>query len=281
MSGPLRCLRLLPLLLRGRSVLGPPGLPPFGPCLHCAPKGLPPLQARHLATKKAKGGQDKWKLSAAAASDANRLQMAGQERGNCHQINPFGDCHQDVEEALEASDLLNCCCCGSAVSECFPPFLEITVVLLIPGALDHIMVSTKDGKFPLNQLGQVSLKSPQLILVNMSNFPESTAAAVKAIRESGMGLNPEADGTLLRIPVPKVTREHRESLAAVAKQLTNKAKDSLRKVRAAAVSRTKKAKGTVSEDTVRLIEKQVQQMTDDAVAEMEKLLASKTKELLG
>ncbi|KAH0615608.1 hypothetical protein JD844_005062 [Phrynosoma platyrhinos] len=150
-----------------------------------------------------------------------------------------------------------------------------------PGALDHIVISTKDGKFPLNQLGQISLKSSQLIIVNMSSFPEATAAAIKAIRESGMNLNPEADGPIIRVPVPKVTREHRESLATVAKQLTNKAKDSLRKVRAGAVSQTKKAKSTVSEDTIRLIEKQIQQMADDITAEMDKLLAAKTKELLG
>ncbi|XP_046757720.1 ribosome-recycling factor, mitochondrial isoform X3 [Gallus gallus] len=71
------------------------------------------------------------------------------------------------------------------------------------GALDHIIVTTKDGKFPLNQLGQISQKSPQLIVVNMTSFPESTAAAMKAIRESGMNLNPEVDGTLIRVPVPK------------------------------------------------------------------------------
>ncbi|XP_021269561.1 ribosome-recycling factor, mitochondrial isoform X4 [Numida meleagris] len=71
------------------------------------------------------------------------------------------------------------------------------------GALDHIIVTTKDGKFPLNQLGQISQKSPQLVVVNMTNFPESTAAAMKAIRESGMNLNPEVDGTLIRVPVPK------------------------------------------------------------------------------
>ncbi|XP_053138605.1 ribosome-recycling factor, mitochondrial isoform X1 [Hemicordylus capensis] len=150
-----------------------------------------------------------------------------------------------------------------------------------PGALDHITVVTKEGKFPLNQLGQISMKSPQLLVVNMSNFPESSAAAIKAIQESGMNLNPEAEGSIIRVPVPKVTREHRESLATLAKQLTHKAKESLRKVRAGAINRTKKAKGTVSEDTIRLIEKQIQQMADDTAAEMEKLLAVKTKELLG
>ncbi|XP_058843052.1 ribosome-recycling factor, mitochondrial-like isoform X2 [Acipenser ruthenus] len=149
------------------------------------------------------------------------------------------------------------------------------------GALDHITVTTKDGKFPLNQLGQISMKSPQLILVNMTSFPEATAAASKAIRESGMNLNPEVDGTLVRVPIPKVTREHRENLAKLAKQFTNKAKESLRKVRTNAVNQAKRSKDTVSEDTIKLIEKQIQQMVDDVAADMDKQLTTKTKELLG
>uniref|UniRef100_A0A4X2LAM4 Ribosome-recycling factor, mitochondrial n=1 Tax=Vombatus ursinus TaxID=29139 RepID=A0A4X2LAM4_VOMUR len=149
------------------------------------------------------------------------------------------------------------------------------------GSLDHITVTTGDGKFALNQIGQISLKSPQLILVNMTNFPECTAAAIKAIRESGMNLNPEVDGTVIRVPIPIVTREHREMLVKLAKQNTNKAKDVLRKVRTNAMNKLKKSKDTVAEDTIKLIEKQIGQMADDTVAEMDKHLALKTKELLG
>ncbi|KAG7499165.1 Ribosome-recycling factor, mitochondrial [Solea senegalensis] len=150
-----------------------------------------------------------------------------------------------------------------------------------PGALDHIVVTTEDGKFPLNQLGQVSMKSPQLIMVNMSSFPEAIAAATRALRESSMNLNPEVDGTIIKVPVPKVTREHRENLAKMAKQISNKAKDSLRRVRSHAVTQVKKAKEEHSEDTIRLIEKQIQQMADNITADIDKLLAAKTKELLG
>ncbi|XP_068561913.1 ribosome-recycling factor, mitochondrial isoform X2 [Cebidichthys violaceus] len=149
------------------------------------------------------------------------------------------------------------------------------------GALDHIVVTTQDGKFPLNQLGQVSMKSPQLIMVNMSSFPEATAAATRALRESSMNLNPEVDGMIIKVPVPKVTREHRENLAKLAKQFGNKAKDSLRKVRSNAVTQVKKTKEGHSEDTVRLVEKQIQQMADSIAVDIDKQLAAKTKELLG
>lgn len=150
-----------------------------------------------------------------------------------------------------------------------------------PGALDHIVVTTQDGKFPLNQLGQISMKSPQVILVNMSSFPEATAAATHALRESSMNLNPEVDGTVIKIPIPKVTREHRENLAKLAKQFSNKAKDSLRKVRTNAVTQVKRAKEGHSEDTIRLIEKQIQQMSDNIAVDIDKQLTAKTKELLG
>ncbi|XP_028319361.1 ribosome-recycling factor, mitochondrial [Gouania willdenowi] len=148
------------------------------------------------------------------------------------------------------------------------------------GALDHVVVTTPDGKFPLNQLGQISMKSPMLIMVNMTSFPEATTAAARALRESSMNLNPEVDGTIIKVPVPKVTREHRENLSKVAKQFSNKAKESLRKVRSNAVTQAKKAKEGHSEDTIRLVEKQIQQMADSVAADIDKLLAAKTKELL-
>ncbi|XP_051541390.1 ribosome-recycling factor, mitochondrial isoform X2 [Myxocyprinus asiaticus] len=149
------------------------------------------------------------------------------------------------------------------------------------GALDHITVTTKDGKFPLNQLGQISMKSPQLLVVNMTGFPEALAAVTSTLQDSSMGLNPEVEGTIIRVPIPKVTREHRENLVKLAKQFSNKAKDSLRRVRSNAVSQVKKSKEGISEDTIRLIEKQVQQMADSFAADIDKQLATKTKELLG
>ncbi|XP_029371727.1 ribosome-recycling factor, mitochondrial [Echeneis naucrates] len=150
-----------------------------------------------------------------------------------------------------------------------------------PGALDHIVVTTEDGKFPLNQLGQISMKSPQLIMVNMSSFPEAVPAATRALRESSMNLNPEVDGAIIKVPVPKITREHRENLAKVAKQFSNKAKDSLRRSRSNAIAQVKKTKEGHSEDTIRLIEKQIQQMADNIAMDIDKQLAAKTKELLG
>ncbi|KAJ8339045.1 hypothetical protein SKAU_G00358310 [Synaphobranchus kaupii] len=229
----------------------------LGPITKLAPgqKTVPPPSlARLYATKKSKvkskGQQVKVNINAALVEDIINL--------------------REVREEMAAV--------LSALKDDFSRSLSIRTS---PGALDHVTVSTKDGRFPINQLGQISMKSPQLIVVNMTGFPEATAAAAQALRDSSMRLNPEVEGTVIRVPVPMVTREHRENLAKLAKQFSNKAKESLRKVRSSAVTQLKKEKDRVSEDTLRLIEKQVQQMTDSFTADIEKQLSTKTKELLG
>ncbi|XP_062938345.1 ribosome-recycling factor, mitochondrial [Cynocephalus volans] len=215
----------------------------------------PPVPVRHFATKKAKAkakgqSQTRVNINTALVEDIINLEEVDEEM-------------KSVMEALKDN------------------FNKTLNIRTSPGSLDHVTVVTADGKLTLNQISQISMKSPQLILVNMASFPECTAAAIKAIRESGMNLNPEVEGTLIRVPIPKVTREHREMLVKLAKQNTNKAKDSLRKVRTNAMNKLKKSKDKVSEDTIRLIEKQISQMADDTVAELDKHLAVKTKELLG
>nr|XP_009688124.1 PREDICTED: ribosome-recycling factor, mitochondrial isoform X2 [Struthio camelus australis] len=176
----LRCFRQLQSLLY-RSSFATRVLPraPAGcaalllnSCMQCVHQMM---QTRQLATKKAKGkgqAQARVNISAALVEDIINLEETSEDM-------------QAVVEALK---------------EDFSRNLNIRTS---PGAFDHIIVVTKDGKFPLNQLGQISQKSPQLVLVNMTNFPESTAAAMKAIRESGMNLNPEVDGTIIRVPIPK------------------------------------------------------------------------------
>uniref|UniRef100_T1DLG5 Ribosome-recycling factor, mitochondrial n=1 Tax=Crotalus horridus TaxID=35024 RepID=T1DLG5_CROHD len=252
MAGPLRGLRRLPALLCGPPWQAPPKPRPLLLLGSWEGWALETPQVRTLATKKAKAkgkGQVRVNINTSLVEDIINLEEVNEEMNS-------------VVKTLQEN------------------FNKTLSIRTNPGALDSITVTTKDGKFPLNQLAQISQHSAQLLVVNMSSFPESTAAAVKAIQQSGMNLNPEADGLLIRVPVPKITREHRENLVTVAKQLTHKAKESLRKVRTGAVNQTKKAKSTTSEDTIRLIEKQIQQMTEDTTAEMEKLLAAKTKELL-
>ncbi|XP_051268168.1 ribosome-recycling factor, mitochondrial isoform X1 [Dicentrarchus labrax] len=247
---PLLCQSLLrqvrsPLVATSRV-----SAPPLWPNTTCYPSACIRLYATKKSKAKAKGQSAKVNINSALVEDIISLD----------------------EVKGEMTAVLN------ALKDDFTRNLSIRTS---PGALDHIVVTTQDGKFPLNQLGQISMKSPQFIMVNMSSFPEAIKAAIHALKESSMNLNPEVDGTIIKVPVPKVTREHRETLVKLAKQLSNKAKDSLRRVRSNAVTQVKKAKEVHSEDTIRLVEKQIQQLSDNIAVDIDKQLAAKTKELLG
>ncbi|KAM6984826.1 ribosome-recycling factor, mitochondrial [Aplochiton taeniatus] len=247
--------RPLALLFRSPVVMGTARVPVLLlQTPHRQTTALPVASARFYATKKSKA----------------------KTKGQATKVNINSSLVEDIIDLQGVKEEM-----ASVLSTLKEDFSRSVSIRTSPGALDHVLVSTKDGKVPLNQLGQISMKSPQLIVVNMVDVPEATAAATRALRESSMKLNPEVDGTIIRVPIPMVTREHRENLSKVAKQFSNKAKESLRRVRSSAVTQVKKAKEGTSEDTIRLIEKQVQQMSDAFSADIDKQLATKTKELLG
>ncbi|CAH6788985.1 Mrrf [Phodopus roborovskii] len=204
----------------------------------------PVVPVRQFATKKAKAKgkgqpQARVNINTALVKDIISLEEVGEEM-------------RSVMEALKDN------------------FNKTLNIRTAPGSLDHITVVTADGKLALNHIGQISMKSPQLILVNMSSFPEHITRKNSFVQ-------------LLCVCVSffRVTREHREMLVKLAKQNTNKAKENLRKVRTNAMNKLKKSKDKTSEDTIRLIEKQISQMADDTVAELDRHLTAKTKELLG
>ncbi|EDL02162.1 mCG10533, isoform CRA_b [Mus musculus] len=214
----------------------------------------PAVPVRHFAIKKAKA---KGKGQPQARVNINRAFV--------EDIISLEEVDEDMKSVMEA------------LKDNFNRTLNIRTA---SGSLDHITVVTADGKVALSQIGQISMKSPQVILVNMAIFPECTAAAIKAIRGSRMNLNPEVEGTLIRVPIPKLTREHREMLVKLAKQNTNKAKENLRKVCTNAMNKLKKSKDKTSEDTIRLMEKQISQIADDTVAELDQHLAARPKNSL-
>lgn len=149
------------------------------------------------------------------------------------------------------------------------------------GALDHIQITTKDGKFSLNTLAQISSKTPTTLAINMSSFPQAVDAAVKALQDSGMNLNPQVEGSVITLPIPKVTKDHREKLAKTAKSICDKAKVSLRNVRGSYFNKIKKSKGDTSKDVIFQLEKQLQQVLENNSSKIDDMLAAKTKELVG
>ncbi|XP_017776415.1 PREDICTED: ribosome-recycling factor, mitochondrial isoform X2 [Nicrophorus vespilloides] len=148
------------------------------------------------------------------------------------------------------------------------------------GSIESILVNVDGQEHTLQELAQIVRKNPKTIVVNMSIFPQAIPAALKAIQKSGMNLNPQQEGTTLYIPVPKVTKEHRENLAKNAKTIFNKCRDNIKDVQNKQNKSLKRKEG-VSVDLARNAEQQVTVIADTYIAQAEKILESKQNELIG
>ncbi|XP_064082089.1 ribosome-recycling factor, mitochondrial-like [Macrobrachium nipponense] len=148
------------------------------------------------------------------------------------------------------------------------------------GGIETLPVELEGDKYPLNEVAQVSRKSPQMLIINAAAFPQATVGIIKAIRESGMNLNPQQEGTTIYVPVPKVTKEHRENLAKSAKTLCNRCKDQLRDTQNNFIRKVRNKEGQVSEDLIYNVQLKIREIADDHMQDAEKLMAAKQKELL-
>ncbi|MFA5122217.1 ribosome recycling factor [Zavarzinia sp.] len=147
--------------------------------------------------------------------------------------------------------------------------------------LDPITVDVYGSQMPINQLGSISVPEPRLLSVSV--WDRSTVSAVdKAIRNSGLGVNPVVDGTLIRIPIPELNRERRQEIAKLAAKYTEQARVAVRNVRRDGMDQLKKLEkdGKISEDDHKIYADEVQSMTDKAIAEIDGALAAKEKEIL-
>lgn len=152
------------------------------------------------------------------------------------------------------------------------------------GAFDQLIIQTDDGPFPLNQLAQIVQKSPTLLIINLAAMPQYTGTVLEAIKNSGMNVNPQQEGThTIYVPIPKISREHRENLAKSAKTLFNQAKDKLKHVnqKYTKMATKKEIKEHHSEDLIRNVSKMILEEMHVYDYEAEKLMKAKTKELLG
>lgn len=147
------------------------------------------------------------------------------------------------------------------------------------GSVESIVVKIDDCEYPLNQIAQISRKGTHLAVLNFASFPEGIKPTLKAIQESGMNLNPQQDGTVIFIPLPKLTREHRENLAKNAKMLFNQAKDEIRDISNKFTKEAKKQTG-LSEDLIFNCQQQIKLMVQTTIDTGEKMMIDKQKELL-
>jgi len=147
--------------------------------------------------------------------------------------------------------------------------------------LDPVMVEAYGSTVPLNQVANVSVPEPRLIMVQV--WDKGTVKAVeKAIRDAGLGLNPAADGSSVRVPIPPLNEERRKELQKVAGKYAEQARISVRNVRRDGMDALKKMEkdGVISQDEQRAHEKDIQAFTDETIKHLDEALAHKEKEIM-
>ncbi|WP_127143645.1 ribosome recycling factor [Pelagibacterium montanilacus] len=147
--------------------------------------------------------------------------------------------------------------------------------------LDPITVDAYGSPTPLNQVATVSVPESRMLSVQV--WDRSMAAAVdRAIRESGLGLNPIAEGALIRVPLPELNEERRRELSKVAHQYAEQARVAIRHIRRDGIELLRKLEkdGDMSQDDARTNTDRVQKATDDFIADVDTLVATKEQEIM-
>ncbi len=147
--------------------------------------------------------------------------------------------------------------------------------------LDNITVMAYGAPTPLNQVGSVSVPESRMLSVSIWD-KANVGAADRAIRESGLGLNPVVDGQNLRIPIPALNEERRAELAKVAGKYAESARIAIRNVRRDGMDALKKMQkaGDISEDEQKVYADDVQKLTDAMVKKVDEALKHKEEEIM-
>jgi ribosome recycling factor len=149
------------------------------------------------------------------------------------------------------------------------------------GMLDPVMVDSYGSMMPLNQVANIS--APEARLLTVTVWDRSMISAVeKAIRDSGLGLNPQTEGATIRLPIPAMNEERRKEMVKVASKYAEAAKVAVRNVRREGMDQLKKDEKDklIAEDQRERSEKDVQKATDDTIAKVDVTLEHKEKEIM-
>ena len=146
--------------------------------------------------------------------------------------------------------------------------------------LDPIQVDAYGQMTPINQLGTVNVPEPRMVVINV--WDKGMISKVeKAIRESGIGINPITDGPLIRLPIPELNEQRRKELAKQSNKIGERTKVEIRNVRGDIKDKLKKAiKDGLSEDNEKDAELDLQKLHDKYIKQAEELLSAKEKEIM-
>jgi ribosome recycling factor len=147
--------------------------------------------------------------------------------------------------------------------------------------LEPVQVDAYGSHMPLNQVATISVPEPRMISVQV--WDRNVVKAVdKAIREAGLGLNPQTEGQTIRVPIPELNQERRKELTRVAAKYAEDARVAVRHVRQHGIEALRKLEkdGEISQDEQRKVQTEIQKLTDDHIKRIDETLAQKDKEIL-
>ena len=146
--------------------------------------------------------------------------------------------------------------------------------------LEPITVEAYGQRTPINQVGTVNVPEPRMVTINV--WDKSMVNAVeKSIRESGLGINPQLNGTIIMLPIPELNEERRKELTRVAAQYAEHARVAVRNIRRDGMDQVKKAKSDgLSEDDQKFWEDEVQSLTDTMIKVVDTSLEKKQTEIM-
>jgi ribosome recycling factor len=146
--------------------------------------------------------------------------------------------------------------------------------------VEPIMVDAYGSPTPLNQIGTVNVPEPRMVTINIWD-KGLVGKAEKAIRESGLGINPQLNGTIIMLPIPELNEERRRELTKVASTYAEHARVAVRNVRRDGMDQIKKAKASgMAEDDQKLWTDEVQELTDRYIGVVDRTLEAKQQEIM-
>ena len=150
-----------------------------------------------------------------------------------------------------------------------------------PQALDRIMVDYYGTPTPINQVGNISVPEPRMLIIALWDS-KMIPAVEKAIQKSDLGINPANVGKVIRLIFPELTQERRKELAKVIRKKAEESKVAVRSIRRDAMEDIKKQKkdNLLTEDDQKKLEEKVQKLTDEKVKEIDTIAQAKEKEIM-
>ena len=150
-----------------------------------------------------------------------------------------------------------------------------------PSMLDNIFIDAYGSKTPLNQLGNISVPDSSTITIQIwdNNLTKNVETGIV---ESNLGINPQVDGQLIRLPIPKLSEERRKELTKIAADYAENSKISIRNIRRDFIESYKKQKKelNLSEDELKKNINDIQKITDESITEIDKILETKKNDIL-